>query len=507
MQYFSIPVDHLHNDSNYEPHSFATYKNRWYFDDTYYKPGGPVIALNGAEGDATASLAFLQNGIIKILAEETGGMGVVFEHRYYGKSFPVEDLSTKNLRFLSSDQAMADMAYFSKHVTFPGHESQNITATATPWIWYGGSYAGGLVSIYRKAYPDVAFGSVASSSVTAPVSDYWQYYEAIRKYAPVNCTDVQAQIVGVIDNILLSNDDRDQGLLKKVFGLARVPDNRNFATVVTGGRGQWASFVESTAGGIGNWQNREWKKTLYDGSFELYCKNITSTAIEYPETASLKSDVQYLIRRAGLGSQSASLLHSFLNLIGYVNLTAVSTCKDSQEMCFSQWTNASASFYTDKSLSNTAITWPYQFCTQWGLLPAGDIPEKYHGLKPLVSRLITDDYNRLICKYAFGIRAPPDVGAIAAWGGRDLTYPRLAQVHGQADNWRPASPMWDFPGGRPSTTSEPRVLVEGGVHGWDMFGVFANQTAPGYPPQAVINAHATIARFVKAWVADWKGSD
>jgi len=66
------------------------------------------------------------------------------EHRYYGKSFPYSDISTEHLRFLTTDQALADTAYFAKNAKFAGIK-ENLASPNAPWIIYGGSYAGGFV--------------------------------------------------------------------------------------------------------------------------------------------------------------------------------------------------------------------------------------------------------------------------------------------------------------------------------------------------------------------------
>lgn len=79
------------------------------------------------------------------LARATNGIGVVLEHRYYGTSIPTEDFSVKSLRFLTTEQAMADSVYFSKNVVFKGLENKDLTAPKTPHILYGGSYAGAQV--------------------------------------------------------------------------------------------------------------------------------------------------------------------------------------------------------------------------------------------------------------------------------------------------------------------------------------------------------------------------
>lgn len=98
------------------------------------------------------------------------------------------NLSTDNLRYLTTAQAIADNAYFASHLEIPG---LNITAGAnnTKWIFYGGSYAGAKVALQRKLYPDVTFGAIASSAVTAAVVDYWKYFEAIRLHADQDCVN------------------------------------------------------------------------------------------------------------------------------------------------------------------------------------------------------------------------------------------------------------------------------------------------------------------------------
>lgn len=154
----SVPIDHFHNESMYEPHSDGTFNLRYWFDATYYKAGGPVIVLESGEDTGTDRLPYLQKGILHQLAEATNGIGVVLEHRYYGTSFPTPDLSTENLRFLTTQQALADTTYFAKNVVFEGLEDKKLTAPNTAYIAYGGSYAGAFVAFLRKTYPDVYFG-------------------------------------------------------------------------------------------------------------------------------------------------------------------------------------------------------------------------------------------------------------------------------------------------------------------------------------------------------------
>ena len=116
--------------------------------------------LQGGETDGEGRLPFLQKGLLAQLSKATRGIGVVLEHRYYGTSFPVEDLSTENLRFLTTEQALADEVYFAQHVVFKGLEDFDLTAPNTAYLGYGGSYAGGFNAFLRTQYPDIFWGKV-----------------------------------------------------------------------------------------------------------------------------------------------------------------------------------------------------------------------------------------------------------------------------------------------------------------------------------------------------------
>ena len=166
---FSIPVDHFHNESMYEPHSNAKFDNSYWFDETYYSPGGPVFLLLVGEAEGSLGLGSIQKGIIYQLSKAFGVRSVAIEHRYFGTSIPSPDLSTKNMRFCTTEQALADVVYFAENIVFKNHEHQNLTARATPWITHGGSYAGVLTAFLRKLHPDVFWGAICSSGVTKAI--------------------------------------------------------------------------------------------------------------------------------------------------------------------------------------------------------------------------------------------------------------------------------------------------------------------------------------------------
>jgi hypothetical protein len=64
-------VDHFHNETRYEPHSDKYFNNRFWFDDTFYRPGGPVIVQNAGEISGEAHLTDIQIGLHHELAKAT----------------------------------------------------------------------------------------------------------------------------------------------------------------------------------------------------------------------------------------------------------------------------------------------------------------------------------------------------------------------------------------------------------------------------------------------------
>lgn len=102
------------------------------------------------------------------LAAEFGAMIVAVEHRFYGQSIPTADSSTPNLKYLSTQQALADYAYFRVQYA----EQNNLTG---PWVVFGGSYSGNLSGWLKMKYPWLFAGAIAASSPVLAQLDFQRY--------------------------------------------------------------------------------------------------------------------------------------------------------------------------------------------------------------------------------------------------------------------------------------------------------------------------------------------
>jgi hypothetical protein len=304
----------------------------------------------GNTNDCVARLPFLQKGLIAQLAQETQGIAVVLEHRYYGESIPTPDLSTENLRFLSTDQSLADLAYFAQNIVFPGLEDHNLTAPNVPYIAYGGSYAGALVAFLRVLYPDVYFGAISSSGVTEAIYDYWQYWEPIREFGPSECIRLTQTFAHILDNLLQSSQQSFVKDYEALFGLQAISYANDFASVL--------SYP------LGTWQNRNWNPAIDDPSFFQYCGNISSSDNLYKYSAGKAAEVEKIIAAGGYQHQSSQLTNNLLNFIGYLNETTIWPCLSggaTADECFS---THNSTFYQQDDLSQSWRTWPYQYCTE-----------------------------------------------------------------------------------------------------------------------------------------------
>ncbi|BGP56935.1 hypothetical protein JCM8202v2_004571 [Rhodotorula sphaerocarpa] len=478
--YFRQRVSHV------EPHrSEATFRQRYWFDASFYQPGGPIFLLDGGETDGAGRIPFLESGILHILAEATGGMGVVLEHRYYGDSMPVDRLDTDSLRFLTTEQSLHDSAYFAQNVVFPGFRGQDLSPRKVPWIYYGGSYAGAKSAFARKLFPDLFWGAIASSAVTTAVLDFHDYYTPIMEHGPLGCIEHLTNHTALIDSILALNSSLLTPRLKGAFGLGGITSD--------------ADFVNALAIPLGSWQARNWDPAVGSSRFFEFCDALVVQG-ESPAVSSRASDWTHR-----LPADPRKEFESLAGYAAYVREHVAALCPPdlTQDECF-----GTDEYGGDDLEEAPWKSWSYQFCTEWGYFighgPEADEPS-------IVSRLLDIEYTSKICRIAFPegevnrVPSEPNITAVNQYGNYGLSYPRLAFVDGSEDPWlyaTPHSPLAPHHGHRPDTLREPFKLIPGGVHHWDQNGSADLERAS--EPEAIRRVHEEEVEFVRRWVEEWK---
>ncbi|EDV96155.1 GH15372 [Drosophila grimshawi] len=167
--WFEQRLDHFKADNR------QTWQQRYFINDQHYvnDSNAPVFIMIGGEGEATKK--WMNEGAWIHYAEHFGALCIQLEHRFYGKSHPTGDLSTSNLAYLSSEQALADLANFVSAMK----SKYNMKATQK-WIAFGGSYPGSLAAWAREKYPDLIDGAISSSGPLLAEVDFRQYFEVVK---------------------------------------------------------------------------------------------------------------------------------------------------------------------------------------------------------------------------------------------------------------------------------------------------------------------------------------
>lgn len=474
-QWFTQPIDHFSNSSD-------TFKQRYWINTRHYTPGsgGPVIVLDGGETSGEDRIPFLDTGIVEILARATGGVGIVLEHRYYGKSVPVPDLSTDNLRWLNNDQAAADSARFMANVTFPGI-NEDLTAPNTPWIYYGGSYAGARAAHMKVLYPDLVYGAIASSGVTHAALSNWEYYEIIRNAADPTCARQLEHATLAVDALL--SVPYVKRYIKSLFGLEDLAHDDDFISV-----------LESP---LGYWQAKVWDPAVGSTKFDEFCAFLDKPIFGNDSVSSLPvGHEDRLVHLPG----GIKLDFSILNYAQYIKENYVSQCDTSVEDCFGTYNDSS---FLTTGLDQEWRLWLFQVCTEWGFFSTAP-PEPSH--PRIVSKLLTLEYSSKICRQAypagkhFVVPPMPNITAVNALGDFAIAADRLAIIDGEVDPWRPCTPHSDYAADREDTILQPFKIIPNAVHHYDEYGLknFSDE------PEEIRKIHGEMIDFVMEWLKGFK---
>ncbi|EFN80400.1 putative serine protease K12H4.7 [Harpegnathos saltator] len=205
------PLDH------FNPRENRTWSMRYYENSALLRANGPILITIG--GEWTISTGFLQGGLMYEIASVHGGMMYYTEHRFYGKSRPTKDTSASNLRYLSVDQALADLANFIET------KKKEKNLENSPVIVFGGSYAGNMATWARLKYPHLIQGALASSAPIYAKADFYEYYEVVTRSLGRHSAQCVADVKTAFESVeeLLAAQGGPEKL-KVYFDLCNVPD-------------------------------------------------------------------------------------------------------------------------------------------------------------------------------------------------------------------------------------------------------------------------------------------
>ncbi|EWC47482.1 hypothetical protein DRE_00450 [Drechslerella stenobrocha 248] len=466
-RWFPQKVDHLGPPNN------NTFNQRYWISTTFYKPGGPVIVLDGGETSGAGRIKYMHTGIGRYLTEYLGGIGVVLEHRYYGKSYVTQNLSVESLKYLDTAQSLADNAYFAENLwrELPANLS-HIRPSETPFISYGGSYAGAKSAFLQVVHPESYYGSLASSAVVWAGENFWEYNEPLREWGDPVCIAILEETARRVDSYSAEGGSVWQQF-KQMFGVRNLGD-RDAANYIFGVLWMWQS---------GNWDKQEPGALSWD----RFCNNVT-TGVGGDDCV-YNCEEKLLAKR-----QQWDLERGIRNFAAWTSASVRRDCGDSDvTTCLG---SLGESHYKGDSLAETWKLWTWQVCTEWGYF----IPGAPQGFPSLMPRIIDMKYVRRYCPYAFNMPVDFEVNVtkVLQYGGYNLTAPRLMYIDGTHDPWlyatanSPHSPQKD-------RDDELNVLIQDAWHHNDENGLGDISKEP----VRIQDVHHQQIRVVRKWVEQY----
>ncbi|XP_072525472.1 thymus-specific serine protease [Salminus brasiliensis] len=209
------PLDHFTHTGT------RTFAQKYLVNEEYWeRPHGPVFLY--IEGEGALSEFSVLAGHHVAMAKEHGALLVALEHRFYGRSIISGGLETQNLQYLSSQQALADLAAFHQHI------SQKYSLThRNVWISFGGSYAGALSAWFRGKFPHLVYGAVASSAPVQAKLDFSSYTTVVGRSlmdesvgGSEKCVKAVYEAFAAVEAALLRGEETQVG---KDFGCCDTP--------------------------------------------------------------------------------------------------------------------------------------------------------------------------------------------------------------------------------------------------------------------------------------------
>ncbi|XP_057541627.1 probable serine protease EDA2 isoform X1 [Amaranthus tricolor] len=212
---FTIPFQ----NSSLKEHRI--FQQRYYeFLDYFRSPDGPIFLKICGESSCNG----IANDYLSVLAKKFGAAIVSPEHRYYGKSSPFKTYTTEDLKYLSSKQALFDLAAFRQFYQDSLNKRFNRSNIENPWFVFGISYAGALSAWFRLKFPHLTCGSLASSAVVLAVYNFTEFDRQIGVSAGPECKAALQETTQLVDERLKSNGKA----VKSVFGASQLTIDGDF---------------------------------------------------------------------------------------------------------------------------------------------------------------------------------------------------------------------------------------------------------------------------------------
>lgn len=422
----------------------------WINQEFWGGEGYPIFVFIG--GEWVESCRRLTNSqYMYQLAQDHEALMLDVEHRFYGYSYPTNTSSLDNLRYLSAEQGLADLARIIAYVKeqYKTEDSKVITV--------GGSYTGNLAAWFKAIYPHMSDGSISSSGPLTAKENFYEYMEVVNNamlyYSGESCVEAFTAAAEAITSLY------EQGVGSP--GYAQL--DRDFATCEPMQSVKDLTILLSDL--MGNIQGTAQYNAQSSGTMTV--SDICSIMLDSNNGVTEYDRFVYLTAL-------------FRDSYGY-------TCEDvSWENTVSYLSN------TTNSADNTARPWTFQTCNEFGYYQTTDSEKQpFYSWKPLGLQFYYD-----LCFEAFdGWSQPPQIAWMnTVYGALDIAGNNIVFSSGSIDPWSALGVTADIE--EMATETETPLFIVGTSHCQDL------KAPKSTDPPALTDARKVIAQQVDIFLSD-----
>ncbi|KAK7031399.1 peptidase S28 [Favolaschia claudopus] len=412
--FIDMPLDHFNSNDR------RTFPVRFWVNDTYYEPGGPVFIFDSGEQNAEPLLPYyLQefHGLSAImrLAKRYHGIAFLWEHRYYGDSqpFPVNANTTAaQWKYLNTEQALQDVVFFAESFPKSSHQVLNASSShpsalplhpsVVPWVWLGGSYPGVRGALLRQRNPETIYAAWASSAPVQAEVDMSSYYKAAERSLSRNCSADWVAVTKFVDDTFNGTNDTLKVDLKFDLLKARLSGpggNTTGADGLTRQRANATSNVDAASilmDPLDFYQYYGFQDSLLPFCDLLETQNSTAEPFEGGIVSALGIDAAF---------------QAFMVALAELDYDSIPSEDDPVQ---------------DRS-------WMRQYCSEYGFYQRGD-PQNPLSIE---TSFLSLDLFQQQCSSTFpDLPSSPQVQLINKYGGWSMNPSNIMWANGEFDPWR-----------------------------------------------------------------------
>ncbi|XP_018571389.1 putative serine protease K12H4.7 [Anoplophora glabripennis] len=435
--YFTQRLDH------FDPSNTIVWSQRYYVNTEYFNATERETIFLMIAGEGQASVSWMTGGAWIEPAEKYGALLFELEHRFYGVSHPFDDLSTENLRYLSSRQALEDTATFINGM----NQEYNLTKDAK-WIVFGGSYAGSLAAWLRQKYPHLVQGAMSASGPLFAQLDFPEYLQVVADDLALYSRECVETVKTAFTRLEELVDNPGDENITALFNLCDDIEVVNTESDI-------ANFLEKLTDDVFAYVAQYNKNSGRTTSVDDLCDILVNET--YGDEVYRLAEVNKLFYG------STCLDYKYQNTVDYLSDTTITA-------------------------SGNMRQWIYQTCSEYGWYQTSSQEEQVFGTRypiEFFTNLCVDVYGpEFNTSYING-----QIEQINThFGGYDIDVRNVVFVHGSYDPW--------YPMGLTETTNSesPVIFIDGTAHCSNMYAATDEDL-----PQ-LVEAREEVNRLIGVWL-------